>query len=120
MNGLTDILGLFLKPDLWQATLAAGTLLLLPALGIVLSAFLFGALHAGGSVMQADAGVSGNLVLVLQALILFSIAANFLRSIKFRLPGLGRAPDSPADVAPTAGPAGEEPNPALVDSQNTA
>ena len=37
MNGLTDILGLFLKPDLWQATLAAGTLLLLPALGGVIS-----------------------------------------------------------------------------------
>ncbi|HEV2235787.1 MAG TPA: ABC transporter permease [Ktedonobacterales bacterium] len=90
------------------------------ALGIVISAFLFGALHAGGSVMQADAGVSGNLVLVLQALILFSIAANFLMTIKFRLPGLGRAPDSPADVATTAGPPGEEPNPALVDSQNTA
>jgi general nucleoside transport system permease protein len=90
------------------------------ALGIVVSAFLFGALHAGGSVMQADAGVSGNLVFVLQALILFSIAANFLRTIKFRLPGLGRAPDSPADTTTAAGPAGEEPNPALVDSQNTA
>ncbi|HEY7982960.1 MAG TPA: ABC transporter permease [Ktedonobacterales bacterium] len=37
MNGLLDILSLFLKPDLWQATLAAGTLLLLPALGGVLS-----------------------------------------------------------------------------------
>jgi simple sugar transport system permease protein len=90
------------------------------ALGIVISAFLFGALHAGGSVMQADAGVSGNLVFVLQALILFSIAANFLRTIKFRLPGLGRAPESPADEATDTGPAGEEPNPALVDSQNTA
>jgi simple sugar transport system permease protein len=90
------------------------------AVGIVLSAFLFGALHAGGSVMQADAGVSGNLVFVLQALILFSIAANFLRSINFRLPGLGRAPGTPADETPSAGPAGEEPNPALVDSQNTA
>jgi general nucleoside transport system permease protein len=37
VNGLQDILGLFLKPDLWQATLAAGTLLLLPALGGVIS-----------------------------------------------------------------------------------
>ncbi len=37
MNGLLDILSLFLKPDLWQATLAAGTLLLLPALGGVIS-----------------------------------------------------------------------------------
>jgi general nucleoside transport system permease protein len=37
VTGLQDILGLFLKPDLWQATLAAGTLLLLPALGGVIS-----------------------------------------------------------------------------------
>jgi general nucleoside transport system permease protein len=37
VNGLLDILGLFLKPDLWQATLAAAVLLLLPALGGVIS-----------------------------------------------------------------------------------
>jgi len=63
--------------------------------GIVLAAILFGALHAGGSVMQSDAGISGSLVLVLEALILFSIAANFLSTIKLRLPGLSalrRAP----------------------------
>ncbi len=70
------------------------------ATGIVLASILFGALHSGGGVMQADAGVSGSLVLVLQALILFSIAANFLGAIKLRLPGFGRPaerpPDSPA------------------------
>jgi len=71
------------------------------ALGIVLASILFGALHAGGAVMQADAGISSSLVGVLQALILFSIAANFLRTIKLRLPGLrrtpaARPPDSPA------------------------
>ena len=60
--------------------------------GIILAAILFGALHAGGAVMQSDAGISGNLVLVLQALILFSIAANFLSTIKFRIPRLSRAP----------------------------
>jgi ABC-type uncharacterized transport system permease subunit len=69
--------------------------------GIILAAGLFGALHAGGSVMQADAGISSSLVGVLQALILFSIAANFLSAIKLRLPGFGRAPrarppDNPA------------------------
>jgi general nucleoside transport system permease protein len=58
--------------------------------GIVLSSILFGALHAGGSVMQADAGISSSLVQVLQALILFSIAANFLRTFKLRIPPLGR------------------------------
>ena len=73
------------------------------AVGIVLSAILFGALHAGGSVMQSDAGVSGNLVYVLQALILFSIAANFLRTVKLRLPSVGRVPLTPeADAAAAA------------------
>ncbi|MHB8589014.1 MAG: ABC transporter permease [Candidatus Dormibacteraceae bacterium] len=57
--------------------------------GIILASLLFGALHAGGAVMQADAGISSNLVLVLQALILFSIAANFLRVIRLRLPFIG-------------------------------
>lgn len=69
------------------------------AFGIVLASLLFGALHSGGAVMQADAGISGSLVLVLQALILFSIAANFLGAIRLRLPGFGRAappPDAPA------------------------
>jgi ABC-type uncharacterized transport system permease subunit len=37
MNPLLDILGLLGKPELWQATLAAATLLLLPALGGVIS-----------------------------------------------------------------------------------
>jgi simple sugar transport system permease protein len=61
------------------------------ARGIVLAAVLFGSLRAGGAVMQADAGISSSLVGVLQALILFSIAANFLSSIRLRIPGLGRA-----------------------------
>ena len=73
------------------------------AVGIILAATLFGALHGGGSVMQSDAGVSGNLVYMLQALILFSIAANFLGSVKLRLPGVGRTPLSPeADAAAAA------------------
>ena len=74
------------------------------AVGIILAATLFGALHGGGSVMQSDAGVSGNLVYMLQALILFSIAANFLRSVQLRLPGVGRTPLTPeADAAAAAG-----------------
>jgi simple sugar transport system permease protein len=73
------------------------------AVGIVLSSFLFGALHAGGSVMQADAGISSSLVQVLQALILFSIAANFLRTLKLRLPPFGR-PRRAEDASPPAGP----------------
>jgi general nucleoside transport system permease protein len=69
------------------------------AVGIVLAAILFGALHAGGAVMQADAGISSSLVLILQALILFSIAANFLNAIRLRIPGLGQAPSAPAPAA---------------------
>jgi simple sugar transport system permease protein len=60
------------------------------AIGIVLSALLFGALHVGGQFMQGQVHVSGNLVDILQALILFSIAANFLRTLDWkRLPFLG-------------------------------
>jgi ABC-type uncharacterized transport system permease subunit len=64
------------------------------AVGILFASILFGALHAGGSVMQSDAGISSSLVQVVQALILFSIAANFLRLLRF--PNLGRrAPAKP-------------------------
>lgn len=72
------------------------------AVGIILASILFGALHAGGAVMQADAGISSSLVLVLQALILFSIAANFLRTLKLRLPAIGRVPGTPEAEAPAA------------------
>ena len=73
------------------------------AVGIVMAAILFGALHAGGSVMQADANISGNLVYVLQALILFSIAANFIGAIRQQIPGLRKPPGQlPSGVAPAA------------------
>jgi len=84
------------------------------AVGIVLAAILFAALHAGGSVMQADAGISSNLVLVLQALILFSIAANFLGSIKLQLPRFrGPAPQAlpSTGLPPGATPTGVEADP---------
>jgi general nucleoside transport system permease protein len=60
------------------------------AVGVVLSSILFGALHAGGSVMQSDAQISSRIVQILQAVILFSLAANFLRTLKLRLPAPGR------------------------------
>lgn len=73
------------------------------AVGIVLAAVLFGALHAGGSVMQADANISGNLVFILQALILFSIAANFVGAIRQQIPGLRKPPSAmPAEMIPSA------------------
>ena len=60
------------------------------AIGIVLSAILFGALQAGGSVMQSDVNISSHIVEILQAVILFTLAANFLRTLKLRIPGPGR------------------------------
>jgi simple sugar transport system permease protein len=75
------------------------------AVGIVLAALLFGALHSGGAIMQSDAGISSNLVLVLQALILFSIAANFVGAIRRSLP-FGRARPTeqlPPEMPPAAG-----------------
>jgi ABC-type uncharacterized transport system permease subunit len=72
------------------------------AVGVVLSAALFGALHAGGGVMQSDANISGNLVYMLEALILFSLAANFLINLKIRPASLGRRP------APTSGEPSED------------
>jgi general nucleoside transport system permease protein len=74
------------------------------AVGIVLASLLFGALHSGGAIMQSDAGISSNLVLVLQALILFSIAANFIGAIRRGLPfGRGAAAAVPTDLPPAAG-----------------
>jgi simple sugar transport system permease protein len=73
------------------------------AVGIVLAGILFAALHAGGQVMQADAGISSNLVLVLQALILFSIAANFIGAIRRRFRFGATTEELPPDVPPSAG-----------------
>ena len=72
------------------------------AVGIVFASVLFGALHSGGAIMQADAGISSNLVLVLQALILFSIAANFVGQIRRLLPGQRRPTALPPEQPPAA------------------
>lgn len=53
--------------------------------GVLLAALLFGALRAGGNRMQSFAGVSVELVTVLQALIVIFIAAPALVKATFRL-----------------------------------
>jgi simple sugar transport system permease protein len=53
--------------------------------GVVLAALLFGALHAGGNRMQLEAGISLELVYVLQALIVLFVAAPALVKTVFRL-----------------------------------
>ena len=47
-------------------------------IGIVLAAFLFGAFVHGGAYMQSHAGISSNLVAIIQAFVLFVIAAEAL------------------------------------------
>jgi ABC-type uncharacterized transport system permease subunit len=52
------------------------------AIGVLISAFLFGGLRQGGTFMQINANIPGDLVYIIQALVLFSIAAEFLPSIQ--------------------------------------
>ncbi|HEX3273142.1 MAG TPA: ABC transporter permease [Ktedonobacterales bacterium] len=85
MSGLTySLTDIYSKDSTGFTAIAVSLLGQTTAIGIVLSAFLFGALHVGGQFMQGQADVSGNLVDILQALILFSIAANFLRTIDWK------------------------------------
>ncbi len=52
------------------------------SIGVLLAALLFGGLRQGGTYMQAFAAVPGDLVYIIQALVLFSIAAEFLAAIQ--------------------------------------
>ena len=48
------------------------------SIGVLLASLLFGGLRQGGNNMQLNAGISGDLVYIIQALVLFSIASEFL------------------------------------------
>lgn len=52
------------------------------AIGVLLGALLFGGLRQGGTIMQLTANVPGDLVYIIQALVLFSIATEFLPAIQ--------------------------------------
>ncbi|MGB8344116.1 MAG: ABC transporter permease [Ktedonobacteraceae bacterium] len=52
------------------------------SIGVFLASLLFGGLRQGGTYMQISAGVPGDIVYIMQALVLFSIAAEFLASIQ--------------------------------------
>jgi ABC-type uncharacterized transport system permease subunit len=56
------------------------------SLGVLLASLLFGGLRQGGTIMQLNANVPGDLVYIIQALVLFSIAAEFLPAIQRALP----------------------------------
>ncbi len=63
--------------------------------GVLLASLLFGGLRQGGTYMQLNANVPGDLVYILQALVLFSIASEFLPAIQRAWPSwlrLGRRP----------------------------
>jgi general nucleoside transport system permease protein len=87
------------------------------AIGILLASLLFGGLRQGGTSMQLNAGVPGDLVFIIQALVLFSIASEFLPVIQRSLPqnlGLGML-RRPSIVPVPAGMAMTE----LPDNENT-
>jgi general nucleoside transport system permease protein len=56
------------------------------AIGVLFASLLFGGLRQGAGLMQLNANVSGDLVYIIQALVLFSIAAEFLPAIRRALP----------------------------------
>lgn len=65
-------------------------------LGVVLAAFMFGTLDAGGARMQFESGVSADIIQVIQALVLAFVAAPILIRTIFRLrQGRGVATKAP-------------------------
>ena len=75
------------------------------AIGVLLAALFFGGLRSGSTPMQAIAHVDPNLVLILEALVLFFIAAEFLPTVQRAMPNwlsFGRRPSLiPATIATT-------------------
>ena len=56
------------------------------AIGVLFASLLFGGLRQGAGLMELNANVSGDLVYIIQALVLFSIAAEFLPAIRRTIP----------------------------------
>jgi general nucleoside transport system permease protein len=71
------------------------------SIGVLFASLLFGGLRQGSSFMQLNAGVPGDLVLIIQALILFSIASEFLSAIQHALSGWTRLRRRPSLVTHT-------------------
>ncbi|HZO74151.1 MAG TPA: ABC transporter permease [Ktedonobacteraceae bacterium] len=71
------------------------------SIGILLAGLLFGGLQQAGPYMELFAHIPGDLVLIIQALVLFSIATEFLPAIQRALPTwarLGRKPSLVPDI----------------------
>ncbi|WP_322480755.1 ABC transporter permease, partial [Thermogemmatispora sp.] len=73
------------------------------AIGIFLGALLFGGMRQGGSLMQLKANVPGDLVYIVEALVLFSIAVQFLPVIRQAIVKRFAAARQPTVVAALAG-----------------
>ncbi|MGH2481963.1 MAG: ABC transporter permease, partial [Ktedonobacteraceae bacterium] len=72
--------------------------------GILLSSLLFGGLRSGSTIMQSNAHVDHNLVLILEGLIIYFMAADFIPIFRRFLPPWLRPRHKPALVAPPAAP----------------
>ena len=75
VSGITHRLYERFSPGWGFTAIAVGLLGRLSPAGVVLAAFLFGALDAGSNSMQRVAGVSSVLVLVIQAVVILSLVA---------------------------------------------
>jgi simple sugar transport system permease protein len=73
------------------------------AIGVLLAALLFGGMRSGSTAMQAVAHVDPNLVLILEALVLFFIAAEFLPVVQRAMPNWLGGSRKPVLVPATAG-----------------
>ena len=101
VTGVTYALYENLSPGYGYTAIAVALLARLHPLGVVATGVLFGALEAGASAMQRDAGVPAVVVTVVEAvLILLVLAADRLRD---RLPTRGRRVPRADDPAPAAG-----------------
>ncbi|GCF09642.1 ABC transporter permease [Dictyobacter arantiisoli] len=56
------------------------------AIGVILSALLFGGLQQAGPFLQLNVGVPGDLIYILQALVLFAVAVEYVPSFQRFLP----------------------------------
>ncbi|HEU5227734.1 MAG TPA: hypothetical protein VFU49_07965, partial [Ktedonobacteraceae bacterium] len=68
------------------------------SIGVLLAALLFGGLQQAGPYMELFAHIPGDLILIIQALVLFSIATEFLPAIQRSLPAWARLGRRPALV----------------------
>ncbi len=91
------------------------------AIGILLASLLIGGLRSGSTAMQAIAHVDPNLVLIIEALVLFFIAAEFIPALRRVLPPWLRPRFRPTLQATTvAGTSVDLPENGNGDAQNVA